>query len=100
VSDPIISPRGRLFRFFEACEYLGGMKESRLRQLVARQAIPVHRDGRLGFWQRDLDEWMERHRTPALDERKSKHLEVAVMRPAPTGIEHLMPRKRRLSRAS
>jgi hypothetical protein len=75
------------------------MPERRLRRLVAAKKIPVHRDGRLGFWSVDLEEWIERHRTPALNEPKSKHLELAAAIPQSMGIEDLMPTRRRLSAA-
>ena len=93
-----VNPRGRLLSFRQTLEYLG-MPEPRLRRLVAAKKIPVHRDGRLGFWSADLDDWIERHRTPAIDEQKSKHLEGATSIPAPIGIEDLMPVRRRLSTA-
>ena len=96
----IVPPRGRLFRFRDACAYLGGMSERRLRHLVTTKRIPVHRDGLLGFWQRDLDEWIERHRTPAVDEPKSKHIDLPRVTTEPRGIDDLMPRKLRLSRVS
>lgn len=92
-----VSKRGRLLSTRQTLEYLG-MDEQRLRRLVAAKKIPVHRDGRLGFWSRDLDDWIERHRTPAVDEPKSTHIEFAKPALARTaGIEDLMPQRRRLS---
>ena len=96
----IVPKRGTLLAFRQALTYLG-MDEKRLRRLVAAKKIPVHRDGRLGFWSADLDEWIERRRTPAVDEPKSKHIEVGkAAAPDAKGIEDLMPARRRLSHAS
>lgn len=68
--------RGRLLTTREACTFLG-MPQSRLRRLVASKKIPVIRDGRLGFYERDLEEWIAAHRSPA-----SGSARVAV--PAPS----------------
>ena len=95
----VTAPFGRMFNFHQAAQFLG-MPEQRLRRLVAAKKIPVVRDGRLAFLETDLREWIERHRTPAVDEPKSKHVELAKVKVEPTGIEDLMPRRRRLQRAS
>lgn len=82
-----ITPRrGRMFSTREAAEYLG-MPLQRLRRLVAAKKIAVVRDGRLAFLERDLDAWLERHRTPARDERGPT---LAMPSPdAPIGIDDL-----------
>ncbi|HZR25491.1 MAG TPA: hypothetical protein VFA59_17985 [Vicinamibacterales bacterium] len=98
-SAAIIAPRGRLLAFRQAMEKLGlegRAGEQRLRRLVAAKKIPVHRDGRLGFWEKDLEDWIEAHRTPATDEPKSKHIALPRIASEPAGIEDLMPRRRRL----
>jgi hypothetical protein len=62
------SPRGRCLKFREAVRYLGFVKadgsldEQHLRRLVARRKIPFLNDGRLGFYEHDLDEWIAAHR--------------------------------------
>src|SRR5579863_5509740 len=94
-SEPIVPKLGRLFDSAEAAAYLG-MSMPRLRRLVAAKKIAVVRDGRLGFFERDLDDWIEKHRTPAVGESKSKH----IVLPKPTRgvvdtLEDLMPKKRR-----
>ena len=97
---PIVPLRGALLSFRQALTYLG-MEEKRLRRLVAAKKIPVLRDGRLGFFTADLDEWIERHRTPAVDEPKSKHILLAQPQvDRAEGIQDLMPARRRLSHAS
>lgn len=99
-ADSVTAPFGRLFDFKEAMAYLG-MPEKRLRRLVLAKKIPVIRDGRLAFLEKDLRDWIQRHRTPALDEPKSTHLELPKSSAAaPPGIADLMPRRRRFSRAS
>ena len=87
---------GRLLSFRQAFDYLG-MTDRRLRRLVAAKKIPVHRDGRLGFWSADLDAWIEAHRTPACDRPTSRHIELPRADVQTTSLADLMPKKRRLS---
>jgi len=90
--------RGRLLSFKEACAHLGDMPEKRLRRLVAAKKIPHYYDGRLFFMSAELDAWLESHRTAALDEQQSVHLELArTPKAEPACIQDLMPRTRRLS---
>ena len=90
--------RGRLLSFAQALEYLGAMPERRLRRLVAAKKIPHYYDGRLFFLSGELDAWLARCRRPAVDEAKSKHIELAKAKATgAVGIEDLMPKKRRLS---
>lgn len=95
----VVAPFGRMFTSHEAAEFLG-MPMRRLRRLVAAKKIPVVRDGRLAFLEADLRDWIETHRTPAVDERKSKHLALPKPIAEAGSIEDLMPRKLRLSKAS
>lgn len=96
----VIAPRGRLFSSHEAAAYLG-MPMKRLRRLIEAQKIPVIRDGRLGFYERDLDDWVERHRTEAVEPQRQPAQRRAVASPdAPQDISCFMPRTRRLSRAN
>lgn len=93
----IEAPRGRLFSFREALTYLG-MPEPRLRRLVAARKIPVHRDGRLGFWQRDLDDWMAAHRTD--EQRPPRKLELVpppAVRQREPDFSDVMPRRRQVT---
>lgn len=76
--NAVIPARGRFLKFREACQYLGFINadgtvdEQHLRRLVAAKKIPVQRDGRLGFYERDLDEWMTRRRSPDQAELKER----------------------------
>jgi excisionase family DNA binding protein len=94
--EPVMPVRGRLLSFREACTYLG-MAEQRLRRLVARKKIAVIRDGRLGFYERDLDDWIESHLTPASGPSPA----VVLLKPgrvnldAPTGIDDILREIRR-----
>lgn len=102
VSTAVACPRGRRLDFRQAMAYLGlegAAGQQRLRQLIATRRIPVYRDGRLFFFDRELDAWLDRVRTPSVDEPKSKHIELPTPSAAGLrGIEDLMPRHRRLSR--
>lgn len=86
----------RLLTFREACAHLGEMPEKRLRRLVAAKKIPHYRDGRLFFYSDELDEWLKRRRVAAVDEPRSKHVDLALVKREVAGIEDLMPRQRRL----
>jgi predicted DNA-binding transcriptional regulator AlpA len=87
--------RGELLTTRQVVERYG-IPEKRLRRLVAAKKIPVHRDGRLGFWSKDVEDWIEKRRTPSDDEQQSKHIELAFVKREAAGIEDLMPRHRRL----
>jgi excisionase family DNA binding protein len=63
------SPRGQLLTARKAAERLGISYDS-IRALIAAENIAVirHDSGRLaGIYERDCDEWVERHRRAARD---------------------------------
>ena len=99
VIEPVTCPRGRRLDFHQAVAYLGletGKGDQRLRQLVATKRIPVYRDGRLFFFDRELDEWLDRRRSAAVDEPRSTHIALDPVKVESVGIEDLLPKRRRL----
>ena len=94
-----VAPFGRLLRTEAAATYLG-IPRKKLYHLVARRKIRVLRDGRLGFYERWLDEWIVAHTTPEKGERPSQHIALPKVKVEAAGIQDLMPKRRRLSIAS
>lgn len=95
VRSDVLPVRGRLLNFKEACAHLG-MTDQHLRRLVAARKIPVLRDGRLGFYTNDLDEWTRTHTTPADGDTASVRGPLTPLSlTAPQGIEDLLEDARR-----
>jgi len=61
------APRGRLLKATQAAERLGMGYYALLRKIATHDIAVVRTDdGRLlGIYERDCDDWVDRHRTPA-----------------------------------